>query len=114
MATDHDVVKYTITNKIIEHPTQQNLSEISLMKNHANNNYKDFLTGKRPFKSQIEDDPEKRKANYWENAWTGQSGELVINQWMNGKKQGMASYHEARLWHELNPDAGDDGSDVPG
>lgn len=114
MATDYDVVKYTITNLIIAHPTQKDLSEISLMKNHADKNCDDFLSEKRPSKSQIEDDPEKRKADYPENAWTGQSGELIINQWMNGRKQGMASYHQARLWHELNPSAGDNGSDVPG
>lgn len=112
----NQVLEYELTREPIPHPYFQNgkrLSLISLMLNHAINNYYDFLGGKRPQKSRIKHDPDERTASYWENAVTAMCCELVLNILYAGKEQGMANFYQSRRMHEINPRAGDKGKDVP-
>jgi hypothetical protein len=109
----HDIYVMTLDRTIVNHPIIGPISPISLMLRHARRNNQDYLDKRRPKKSHIHKE-EKRKARYWQNCVTGQTGELVLNiMYAGGLIDGMTSYRAARKHHEANPAAGDDGCDIP-
>ena len=109
------MMRYELTDEIVRVPNSNvKISELGILNNHTNIKYQQFLNGEIPFNSHVYKDEEERKKKYPINNACGNSGELVINQWVDGRLQGMRGFNMERTLCNHYPKESDGGSDVLG